>query len=156
MVTKRQLDKMRERSRAPKKHPKGQTKADINVTPLIDVVLVLLIIFMVVTPLIVSGVPVELPRTQHHHTKPDDGKDLILSITESEDIYFMNAFVKLDDLARIVDQELRRNPGKTIFVKADSRIHYGAARKVMEQLAKLKIEDIMLGTEEIKQVEAAQ
>ena len=58
-----------------------QVRADINVTPLVDVVLVLLIIFMVVTPLIASGVAVDLPRTRHHTRSPDDGKNLVVSIT---------------------------------------------------------------------------
>jgi len=151
MATERQIKKIRERARHPKKRAAGGPKADINVTPLIDVVLVLLIIFMVVTPLIVSGVPVEMPRTAHHEKKPDDGKDLFLSITEREDIYFMSVPVQLKDLGKIVDEELRRNPGKTVFVKADSRITYGIARKVMEQLNKINIENIMLGTEEEKQ-----
>ena len=55
-------------------------KADINVTPLVDVVLVLLIIFMVVTPLIASGVAVDLPRTAHHSRKPDEGKDIMATL----------------------------------------------------------------------------
>src|ERR1041384_6771797 len=67
--------------------PPPDVKADINVTPLVDVVLVLLIIFMVVTPLIASGVAVDLPRTAHHARKPDDGKDIILSITREERAY---------------------------------------------------------------------
>ena len=66
---------------------KPPIKADINVTPLVDVVLVLLIIFMVVTPLIASGVAVDLPRTAHHARKPDDGKDIIVSVTADKRVY---------------------------------------------------------------------
>ena len=61
--------------------------ADINVTPLVDVVLVLLIIFMVVTPMIARGVPVDLPQTVNHSKKPDDGKDIIVSVTKEQAVY---------------------------------------------------------------------
>ena len=75
---------------------KPPIKADINVTPLVDVVLVLLIIFMVVTPLIASGVAVDLPRTAHHARKPDDGKDIIVSITKEEKVYVGRNLVRSD------------------------------------------------------------
>ena len=61
--------------------------AEINVTPLVDVVLVLLIIFMVITPMIVRGVSVDLPVTANHDRKNDDNKDLIVSINSSGDVY---------------------------------------------------------------------
>ena len=68
--------------RAPPKPLKIEgPRSEINVTPLVDVCLVLLIIFMVVTPMIVSGVAVDLPKTAHHEKKADDGKDIIVSIT---------------------------------------------------------------------------
>jgi len=63
----------RRRLRA-KPHPKGRVRVEINVTPLVDVVLVLLIIFMVITPMIVRGVSVDLPVTSHHDRKNDDNK----------------------------------------------------------------------------------
>ena len=87
--------------------------ANINVTPLVDVVLVLLIIFMVVTPLIASGVPVELPKTVHHNRKPDDGKDIIISVTADKRI-FMSGRPVADarDITRLVEEERRRHPEK--------------------------------------------
>jgi biopolymer transport protein TolR len=150
-VSKLAIKKMRIASRHPKRREKGQVRADINVTPLVDVVLVLLIIFMVVTPMIVSGVQVDLPKTAHHDKKPDDGKDIIISVTHTKEIYMMAHKIELKDLDRKVDEEMRRNPGKTIFVKADNRLTYGAAREVMEKLNKAGIEDIMLGVDEIAQ-----
>ncbi|HEX4404301.1 MAG TPA: biopolymer transporter ExbD, partial [Polyangia bacterium] len=72
---------------ASKRHAKGGLRAEINVTPLVDVVLVLLIIFMVITPMIARGVSVELPVTSHHDQKNDDNKDLIVSITAEGDVY---------------------------------------------------------------------
>ena len=87
----------------------GRVKADINVTPLVDVVLVLLIIFMVVTPLIASGVAVDLPRTLHHSRKPDDGKDIIVSITADERFYVGSKRLgRVKDLVSTILREKRR------------------------------------------------
>ena len=63
--------------------------------------LVLLIIFMVVTPMITSGVPVDLPRTANHSKKPDDGKDIIVSVTRNKAVYINRQQVLLKDVARI-------------------------------------------------------
>lgn len=145
------LNKLRSKIRGGKQHAKGAVKADINVTPLVDVVLVLLIIFMVVTPLIASGVAVDLPRTVHHDRKPDDGKDIIISVTKDKQIYMSTKRLnRPGDLTRAVENEKRRFPEKTIYVKADNRAPYGTVREVMEAVHKANIENIMLGTEEIK------
>lgn len=129
--------------------PKPEIRADINVTPLVDVVLVLLIIFMVVTPLIASGVAVDLPRTVHHARKPDDGKDLIISVTVDKRMFVGSTPVaSVQELARAVAAERRRVPGKGIFLKADARAPYGTVREVMETLHQADIQDIVLGTEE--------
>jgi biopolymer transport protein TolR len=131
--------------------PKGDVKSDINVTPLVDVVLVLLIIFMVVTPMIASGVAVDLPRTQHHSRKPDDGKDIIISITQDKRIYVGAAAVpRLEDLGRVVSNERRKFPDKSIFVKGDSRAPYGSVKAAMQALHEIDINDITLGTEELQ------
>lgn len=131
-------------------------KSDINVTPLVDVVLVLLIIFMVVTPMIASGVAVDLPRTEHHSRKPDDGTDIIVSVTREKDIYVGSTKVgRIEDLARAVGEERRRAPNKTIFVKGDARAPYGHVRRAMQALQKSGIEDIVLGTEEANRSGAA-
>jgi biopolymer transport protein TolR len=138
-----------------KAHPKGQVRAEINVTPLVDVVLVLLIIFMVVTPMIVRGVSVELPITSHHDVKNDDNKDLVVSINASGDVYVNADKVPLDRLGAAVQEERRRYPDKGIFLKADHRIRYGTARATMEAIHRAGVEDVQLGTEEEKPAELA-
>jgi biopolymer transport protein TolR len=140
----------RRRHLAVKRHPKGQVRAEINVTPLVDVTLVLLIIFMVVTPMIVRGVSVELPITSHHDRKNDDNKDLIVSINASGDIYLNADKIALGGLGAAVAEERRRHPDKGIFVKADRRIRYGIAREVMQSINRAGVEDVQLGTEEQK------
>ena len=128
---------------------KPPIKADINVTPLVDVVLVLLIIFMVVTPLIASGIAVDLPRTSHHARKPDDGKDIIVSVTREEHVYIGRMPVpRMEDVGTAMTAERRKFPDKSVFLKGDSRAPYGAVRQVLAQLHDAKIDDVVLGTEE--------
>lgn len=132
--------------------PKIKVRSEINVTPLVDVVLVLLIIFMVVTPLIASGVAVDLPRTQHHARKPDDGKDIIVSITREEKVYVGQHLVsRPEDLGNVITAEKRRFPDKSIFLKGDARAPYGAVRVALQAMHEAKIDDVVLGTEEIIQ-----
>jgi biopolymer transport protein TolR len=145
------LHKIRTEVRKTKPRKKSAVVGDINVTPLVDVVLVLLIIFMVVTPMIASGVAVDLPKTVNHFRKPDDGKDIIISVTKEKAVYLMANAVKKDEITRRIEDERRKHPDKTIFVKGDSRTSYGAVREVMELVHKAGIEDVMLGTEEVKQ-----
>jgi biopolymer transport protein ExbD/biopolymer transport protein TolR len=138
------------RGLATKHRPKGQVRAEINVTPLVDVVLVLLIIFMVITPMIVRGVSVDLPVTSHHDRKNDDNKDLIVSINASGDIYVNADKVPIDRLTASVQEERRRYPDKGIYLKADHRIRYGTARAAMEAIHKAGVEDVQIGTDEQK------
>jgi biopolymer transport protein TolR len=133
---------------AAKPHVKGQVRAEINVTPLVDVVLVLLIIFMVVTPMIARGVEVKLPLTSHHTKKNDDNRDLVVSITHDGTIYVGADRTTLDKLGDAVAQEKRRHPDKGIFLKADERLDYGQARRVMDAIHAAGVEDVQLGTDE--------
>jgi biopolymer transport protein TolR len=127
-------------------------RSDINVTPLVDVVLVLLIIFMVVTPLIASGVAVDLPRTRNHTRSPDDGKQLVVSITTDKRFYL--GTTRIDDMhevARRLTDAHRRAPDKPVFIKGDARSPYGQARALMQALHEADIDDVILGTEELKE-----
>lgn len=129
---------------------KHRAKADINVAPLVDVVLVLLIIFMVVTPLIANGVVVELPRTEHHTKKADDGKDIIVSVTADEEIYMgARRFANINEAVSAVMVEKHAFPEKTVFLKGDQRASYGRMRELMEALHDVSIDDAILGTEEL-------
>jgi biopolymer transport protein ExbD len=151
-------DPRRERLRAvrsmirtrPSEREKLEVKADINVTPLVDVVLVLLIIFMVVTPLIASGVAVDLPRTAHHLRKPDDGRDIIVSITHDDRIYIgTRPLARLEDLGQAIGAEQRKFPDKSVFVKGDMRARFGTMRRAMQALREAGITDVVMGTEEL-------
>ena len=140
----------RGRRLAGKPHPKGQVRAEINVTPLVDVVLVLLIIFMVITPMIVRGVSVDLPITSHHDRKNDDNKDLVVSINAGGDVYLDADKVALERLTAAVEEQRRRFPDKGVFLKAVHRISYGVARRTMEAIHRAGVEDVQIGTDERK------
>ena len=138
----------RRRRLTSKRHPKGLVRADINVTPLVDVVLVLLIIFLVVTPMIARGVSVDLPITANHDKKNDDNRDIIVSVNKSGEIFVNADKVPADRLTAAVAAERRRTPDKGVFLKADHRIDYGQAREAMEAIHQAGVEDVQLGTDE--------
>ena len=135
---------------------KHGVRAEINVTPLVDVVLVLLIIFMVVTPMIARGVDVKLPVTAHHSKKNDDNRDIVVSIARDAQaaggtgavVYVGADRVPLESLGAAIQEEKRRYPDKGIFLKADERLEYGQARRVMDAIHGAGFEDVQLGTEE--------
>jgi biopolymer transport protein TolR len=146
------LRKARHKLRETPRREAGQVKSDINVTPLVDVVLVLLIIFMVVTPMIAGGVPVTLPKTANHDRKPDDGKDIIISVTKEKRVYVSGKPTTTPkDVTRLIEEERRKHPEKTAFIKGDNRTSYGAVREVMEAVSRAGFSDVMLGTDDIKE-----
>jgi biopolymer transport protein TolR len=142
------LQGKRSRKRGGRASSAGQFQANINVTPLVDVVLVLLIIFMVVTPMLSKGVNVDLPVTQNHDKRNDDNRDIIVAITHRGEIYVGSDRVALDAVGNAVLTERRRHPEKTIFLKGDTRLDFSAARGVMEALHRAGIAEVQLGTEE--------
>jgi biopolymer transport protein TolR len=129
----------------------ADVRADINVTPLVDVVLVLLIIFMVVTPMISQGMPVELPRTVNHDRKPDDGKDLLVSVNRQGQVYLRSNPVAVSDVSRLVEQERRRAPGRKVYLLGDSQGGFGTVRGVMEAIRKGgSVDEVLLRTDEVR------
>jgi len=110
----------------------SSAKSEINVTPFVDVVLVLLIIFMVVTPMLQRGVDVVLPLTDHHSDKKDTGEQIIISVRHDGAIFLGNDAVGLDALETRLRALLRRQPAPPVFIKGDRRIKFKPIREVME------------------------
>jgi biopolymer transport protein TolR len=108
-----------------------EVKGDINVTPLVDVCLVLLIIFMVVTPMLQQGVDVLLPDGPHAEKKPGDKEDLIVSIKTDGSIFVGQNWIPDKDLTTYLRAEYEKNPARTVMLKADRRINFGKVRLVM-------------------------
>lgn len=125
-------------------------KAEINITPLVDVVLVLLIIFMVVTPMLQRGKDVRLPEVHRPDKENKDGDPLILSVTTDKKMYLERD--ELDDAAMEAKlrEELTAQPGRKVLLKGDERLTYGDVRKAMEIARKAGAKGISLGVQEIK------
>lgn len=108
---------------------KGGAMADINVTPLVDVVLVLLIIFMVVTPMLSSGVDVKLPKTKTAEEEKDLGQHLVISVRNDGAVFVDRTQVTKDTLVRTID-EMRGN--RPLLIKGDKTVTYKQVREVMD------------------------
>jgi biopolymer transport protein TolR len=125
----------------------GSIKSDINVTPLVDVMLVLLIIMMIVAPLLQQGVPVKLPLATNTAEKPETQEQTVLAIT-ADKRYFVNAVqVPKDDMRRRIEEILDTKKEKIVIIKADEDVEYGAVMDAMDELRASGIEDMGLITE---------
>jgi biopolymer transport protein ExbD len=109
----------------------GEVKGDINVTPLVDVCLVLLIIFMVVTPMLQSGVDVLLPQGPHAQKKAGQQSDLIVSIKADGTVFVGQNWIPDKDLPTYLRSEHQKDPSRAVMLKADKRINFGKVRLVM-------------------------
>ena len=112
----------------------GGVKSDINVTPLVDVCLVLLIIFMVVTPLLQTGRAVQLPETDNPDKMPEGAKQLDVAIEQDGSIFLGDKWVAPDQLLATFQEVHERTPEKNVVIKADRRLKYGEVRKVMKAI----------------------
>ena len=125
----------------------GGVKSDINVTPLVDVMLVLLIIMMIVAPLLQQGVAVTLPIATNTSEKPETQEQTVVAIT-ADKRFFVNAVqVQQGDLARRIEQLLEEKKEKIVIIKADEDVEYGAVMEAMDTLRAAGIEDMGLITE---------
>ncbi len=130
---------------------KGGIKSDINVTPLVDVVLVLLIIFMVVTPMLQRGKDVVLPRSKVIDKDPGSGDPLILSVTSDKRIWVDKDSYDEAGLEQRLRDEVIAQPNRPFLLKGDSRVTVGAIRKVMAIARKAGARGVRIAVEQIKQ-----
>ncbi len=124
----------------------------INVTPMVDVMLVLLIIFMVITPMLQKGVSVDLAKTNNPQAMPDADKEdaLLVAITRDGKIFFGSDQVAADQLTRLVKDRLVNRTDKRVFVKADARAKYGNVVDVVDNVRAAGVDDLGLLTEQRK------
>ena len=115
--------------------------SDINVTPLVDVMLVLLIIFMVTAPMMIHGVKVNLPITESKNIKSKEDP-LIVSITKKRLIFIENYNVTLNDLRGKLKKIVANRAGKEILLQADKDVPYGFVMKVMSQVKEAGISKV--------------
>ena len=126
----------------------GGINASINITPLVDVVLVLLIIFMVVTPMLHRGVKIDLPTTANHEKKQDTGEQLVVSIRGDGAVFIETDKIPDDQLVERVKHELKKQ--RPVHVRADKSVTYGVVRKVLEKIHDAGAQNVGMGTEEQK------
>jgi biopolymer transport protein TolR len=145
------------RHRTPLVHKKPAAgpgvRSEINVTPLVDVCLVLLIIFMVVLDKLARGMEVNLPKTQHHRARKDTGEDLIISIMRdgSKPVYYWDRdqIRDLDTLREKVAEDLKRKQ-RDVFLKGDMDMPYKDIYPVFIAVHEAGAQNVLLGTAELK------
>jgi biopolymer transport protein TolR len=123
--------------------------AEINVTPMVDVMLVLLIIFMVSAPLLTAGVPLELPQTQAKTLEQDNKEPLTVSVNEKGQTYLQNTEISLEEvvpkLKAITDA--RGGADERIYVRGDRQVDYGTVMKVMGRISAAGFRRVALVTD---------
>ena len=126
---------------------KGGVKSDINVTPLVDVMLVLLIIMMLVAPMLQQGVAVKLPIAANTTDKPETQGQTVVAIGSDRRVYVNTVPIRTEDLAQRVSELVENKTEKIVIIKADEDVDYGAVMSAMDALRAAGIEDMGLITE---------
>jgi biopolymer transport protein TolR len=123
---------------------KQALNSDINVTPLVDVCLVLLIIFMVVTPMLQKGVPVNLPVTEEPDRTPDTDKQLQISVKSDGSVYLGPNVVRKEEVKAQLEDIHARTPDREIAVKGDRQVKYGDVLDVLKACRDVGFNDVGL------------
>jgi biopolymer transport protein ExbD len=126
---------------------KGGIKSDINVTPLVDVMLVLLIIMMIVAPMLQQGVQLELPEALNTVSKPESAEQTVLAIAANRMLYLNAKPVQEAELVTRLNEILESKSEKIVLIRADEEVDYGTVMAAMDQLRAAGIEDIGLITD---------
>ena len=130
-----------------------KVNSNINVTPMVDVMLVLLIIFMVVTPMLQKGVSVDMAKTDSPIAMADADKEdaLIVAIMRDGTVYFGSEKTPADQLTNKLKDKLANRVDKRVFVRADARARYGAVTDVVDNVRAAGVDQLGLLTEQRKQ-----
>ena len=136
-----------------KRNEGAKVNSNINVTPMVDVMLVLLIIFMVVTPMLQKGVSVDLAKTDSPIAMQDADKEdaLIVAIMRDGTVFFGSDKTPVDQLTNKMKDKLANRVDKRVFVRADARARYGAVVDVVDNVRAAGVDQLGLLTEQRKQ-----
>lgn len=129
--------------------PRYRAMADINMTPFIDVMLVLLIIFMVAAPLLSSGVPIDLPSTKAGELNIDK-KPISIAIDDHGDIYLMDQKIAETDLVAGVQAQAKDGVDERVYVRASREVSYGRVAEIMSDLTAAGFKKVALVTDQEK------
>jgi len=126
----------------------GTSLSEINVTPLVDVMLVLLVIFMVTTPIIQSGIEVNLPRTKYVKNY-NPSQQYVVSIDRNNNLYFMTRPININQLGKALKQKLGQDKTQPIYLRADGEVRFAVVVKVMDVLREYGFTNIQIVTRPI-------
>jgi len=130
---------------------RGEVSADINVTPMADVMLVLLIIFMVITPMLQKGISVEMANTHNPVDMKDADRDdaVLIAVTRDGKYYLGNDPIRIDDVAIKVNDLLTGRLDRTVYVRSDFRAKYGDVKTLVDSVRNAGVDKIGLLTERV-------
>ncbi len=134
---------------------RGEVKSDINVTPLVDVMLVLLIIMMIVAPMLQRGVDVKLPSAANVADKPETQEQTVIAIAADKRLFLNSQPVREEELTQKVTESLESKKEKVVLIKGDEDAPYSAIMGAMDKLRAAQIENIGLVTEKKARAGAA-
>jgi len=129
-----------------------KVNSNINVTPMVDVMLVLLIIFMVITPMLQKGVSVDLAKVSSPASMPDADKEdaLIVAVMRDGKLFFGNDRIEADQLTQKIKDRLANRVDKRVYVRADARAKYGSVVEVVDNVRAAGVDDLGLLTDQRK------
>jgi len=127
---------------------KGGLKADINVTPLVDVMLVLLIIVMLIAPMLQKGVDITLPEAENSGDKPDTADQVVVNVDKQSKLYVNSLHVSEAEVISRLQAVLENSAEKTVYLKGDRDAPYRAIMQMMDALRGAGIESVALITEQ--------
>jgi biopolymer transport protein ExbD/biopolymer transport protein TolR len=127
----------------------SKVNSNINVTPMVDVMLVLLIIFMFITPMLQNKVSVDMAKVDNPTNMPDADKEdaIVVAITRSGDVFLGQNKVSISELGGLVRDKLSDKPGKTIFVRADARAQFRGVEDAIDAVRTAGVDDVGLLTQ---------
>ena len=126
----------------------AEVNSAINVTPLVDVMLVLLIIFMVITPMLQKGPPVIMPKASNPPPKPEDKTQILITVSEKKVVYVDKEAMPNDEqFAARIAEEYVRNKNAQVVMKGDARLAYGDVKKVLLKVKEVGFEQVGLITQ---------
>lgn len=131
--------------------PNGRTQialADINITPLVDVVLVLLIIFMVTAPVLQSGIEVNVPKTRT--VKQITEERLVISIDKQQRVFLGSSPININSIAAVLKQKVRDPSHQSIYLRADEDVPFGAFATVMDAVKQSGITNVSIVTQPLE------
>ncbi|HLF49908.1 MAG TPA: biopolymer transporter ExbD [Methylomirabilota bacterium] len=123
----------------------GGTMAEINIIPLVDVILVLLLIFMLTAPLMYRGIDVNLPKTQGKPTAVEER--LVLTLTKEQGIYLNDKPVPMASLEQYLRDQFKNRQDKVLYLRADQALQYGFVVETMDRIRRSGIEKLGMVTE---------